>query len=84
MKSTATSTNAPSQAGQVHLSGFTTKPGKVRQQATSIVLKTTADPQRQHAAIAKLMKMCKASAVVATASQGITAEVRRDRDRGHD
>ena len=84
MKSTTSSTNATSQAPQVQLSGFVTKPGKTRQQATSIVLKTTADPKRQHAAIAKLVKMCKASAVVATASQGITAEVRRDRDCGHD
>lgn len=84
MKSTAPTTSTASKAGQVHLSGFSTSPGKARQQATSIVLKTAADPKRQHAAIAKLVKMCKASAVVATASQGITAEVRRDRDRGHD
>ena len=84
MKSTPSSTNAASQAAQVHLSGFTTKSGKAHQQATSIVLKTTADPKRQHAAIAKLVKMCRAPAVVANASQGITAEVRRDRDRGHD
>lgn len=84
MKTAALPSNPAPNAGQVHLSGFATSGGKARQQATSIVLKTAADPKRQHAAIAKLVKMCKASAVVATASQGITAEVRRDRDRGHD
>lgn len=52
--------------------------------ATSIVLKTATDPKRQHAAIGKLLKMCRASTVVANASRGITAEVRRDRDRGHE
>ena len=56
----------------------------MRQQATSIVLKTAIDLKRQHAAIGKLVKMCRASSVVTVASQGITAEVRRDRDRGHD
>lgn len=66
------------------MSGFTAAAGKARQQATSIVLKTATDPKRQHAAIGKLVKMCKTSAVVTTASQGITAEVRRDRDRGHE
>ena len=52
--------------------------------ATSFVLKTSTDAKRQHAAIGKLVKMCKASAVVAVASRGITAEVRKDRDRGHE
>jgi len=84
MKTTASSSATASKAGLLHLSGFTTSPGRTRQQATSIVLKTAADPKRQHAAIGKLVKMCKASAVVTAASQGITAEVRRDRDRGHD
>ena len=51
--------------------------------ATSVVLKTKADMQRQHAAITKLLKMCQASPVVKRADQGITAEVRRDRNRGH-
>lgn len=36
---------------------------------------------RQHAAIGKLTRMCKASPLVEKASQGITAEVRKDRDR---
>ncbi len=56
--------------------------GKAR--ATSVVLKTSTDARRQHAAIGKLVRMCKASPVVANASRGITTEVRRDRDRGHD
>ena len=51
--------------------------------ATSVVLKTKADTQKQHAAIAKLLKMCQTSPVVKRADQGITAEVRRDRNRGH-
>ena len=51
--------------------------------ATSVVVKTKADAKKQHAAIAKLLKMCRASPVVKQAGQGITAEVRRDRDRGH-
>lgn len=84
MKTTASTANASSKVGLVQLSGFATLPGKARPQAASIVLKTAADPKRQHAAIGKLVKMCKASVLVATASQGITAEVRRDRDRGRD
>lgn len=63
------------------MSGFTPSLGKGRVQATAIVLKTATDPERQHAAIGKLMKMCKASAVAANASRDITAEVRSDRDR---
>ena len=54
--------------------------------ATSVVLSTKAtkaNSQKQHAAIAKLLKMCQTSPVVKRADQGITAEVRRDRDRGH-
>lgn len=82
MKITASPATTAPNVGLVHLPGFATASGKARPQATSIVLKTTADPKRQHAAIAKLVKMCIASAVVATASQGITAEVRRDRDHG--
>ena len=84
MKSTSSSETAPSKAGLVQLSGFTAAQGKVRQQATSIVLRTTTDLKRQHAAIGKLVKMCRASTVVTTASRGITAEVRRDRDIGHE
>ena len=49
--------------------------------ATSVVLKTKADAQKQHAAIVKLLKMCHTSAVVKRPDQGVTAEVRRD--RGH-
>ena len=64
-----------------NLSGFSLSLGKRQAQATSIVLKSTADPKRQHAAINKLIKMCKASPLVTTASKEITAEVRRDRDR---
>ncbi|BDT68432.1 hypothetical protein os1_26150 [Comamonadaceae bacterium OS-1] len=55
--------------------------GKV--QATSIILKSATDAKRQHTAIGKLVKMCNESAVT-TAAKGITTEVRRDRDRGHD
>lgn len=55
-----------------------------RAQPTLLVLKTTTDAKRQHVAIGKLVKMCKASPVVTNASRGITAEVRKDRDRGHD
>ena len=51
--------------------------------ATSVVLKTKADTPKQHAAIAKLLKMCQTSPVVKRADQGITAEVRRDRNRAH-
>jgi len=68
----------------MQVSGFTAAKGKLRQQATSIVLKTATDPKRQHAAIGKLLKMCRASAVATSANRGITAEVRRDRDRGHE
>ena len=68
----------------VRVSGVTPSHSNGRPMATSIVLKTATDPKRQHAAIGKLMKMCRASAVVAQASRGITAEVRRDRERGHE
>ena len=84
MKTTTSSVGAPSKTGIMQVSGFTAAQGKVRQQPTSIVLKTATDPKRQHAAIGKLIKMCRASAVVTSASRGITAEVRRDRDRGHE
>ena len=66
------------------VSGFKPSLGKGRVQATSIVWKTATDPKRQHAVIGTLMKMCKASAVVTNASRAITAEVRGDRDRGHE
>lgn len=71
-------------AGLAQLGGAFTpmQPGKPL--ATSLVLKTKPDARKQHAAIAKLVKMCKASPVVKNASRGITAEVRRDRDRGHE
>ena len=81
---TAAITPSPTKLGHMLVSGYTPSPGKGRVQATSIVLKTATDPKRQHAAIGKLMKMCKASAVVTNASRGITAEVRRDRDRSHE
>jgi hypothetical protein len=68
----------------MRISGIAPSPSSGRQMATSIVLKTATDPKRQHAAIGKLVKMCRASTVVANASRGITAEVRRDRDRGHE
>ena len=66
------------QAGHVFAPAAAGKPA-----AISVVLKTKADTQKQHAAIAKLLKLCQASPVVKRADQGITAEVRRDRDRGH-
>jgi hypothetical protein len=44
----------------------------------------TPDANRQRVAIGKLVELCKASPVTARASQGITVEVRKDRDRGHD
>lgn len=55
-----------------------------RTQPTAIVLKMATDTKRQHAAIGKLVKMARSSAVVTNASRGITAEVRRDRERGHE
>lgn len=55
-----------------------------RLRPTSVVLHTATNAKRQHNAIGKLLKMCKASPVVDRASQGITAEVRKDRDRGHE
>ena len=81
---TAAFTSSSDKFRPMFVSGFKPSPGKGRVQATSIVLKTATDPKRQHAAIGKLMKMCKASAVVTNASRGITAEMRRDRDRGHE
>ena len=47
------------------------------------MLKSATHVEWQHTAIGKLVKMCKESAV-STAAKGITTEVRRDRDRGHD
>ena len=84
MKNTSSSEPTPSKAGLVEVHAFNAGQGKPRQQPTSIVLKTSIDRRRQHSAIGKLVKMCQASAVVTTASRGITAEVRRDRDRGHE
>ena len=79
---TAALTPAPANAGHLLVSGIGPSFSKGPALATSIVLKTTTDAKRQHAAISKLIKMCKASSVVTRASLGITAEVRRDRDRG--
>ena len=84
MKAAATSVQLPAKAGPVRVSGISPSQSSGRQMATSFVLKTSTDAKRQHAAIGKLVKMCKASAVVAVASRGITAEVRKDRDRGHE
>ena len=80
---TAAFTSSPDKLRPMFVSGPKPSLGIGRVQATSIVLKTATDPKRQHAAIGKLMKMCKGSAVVTNASRGITAEVRRDRDCGH-
>ena len=66
------------------LGGSITHASQGKLHPTSVVLKTATDARRQHLAIAKLVRMCKASPVVANASRGITAEVRRDRDRGHE
>ena len=76
MKTAAAVTPSPTKLGHMLMSGFTPSLGKGRVQATSIILKTVTDPKRQHAAIGKWMKMCKASAVVTNASRGVTAEVR--------
>lgn len=54
----------------------------LRTRATCIVLKKPTTPKRQHAAIRKLVEMCRASTVVTDAGRGITAEVRKDRDHG--
>jgi len=83
MKSTPATDTKRKLAGIAHGGTFTPlQSGKPR--ATSLVLKTKADARKQHAAIAKLVAMCKASPVVKTASRGITAEVRRDRNHGHE
>lgn len=87
MKSAHTTPPATGKQGQISLM----QPDRVLAHATpgnpvvaaSLVRKSKANRQRQHAAIAKLLKMCQTSPVVTLASQGITAEVRRDRDRGH-
>ena len=71
-------------AGIAQLGGTFTPLQAGKPQATSLVLKTKADTRKQHAAIAKLVAMCKASPVVKNASRGITAEVRRDRNHGHE
>ena len=84
MKTATASNLSAAKPKHMLLSGFSPSVGKTHAQSTSIVLKTTADPKRQHAAINKLIKMCKTSPVVTNASKGITAEVRRDRDRGHE
>ena len=68
----------------LQLGGSITHAAKGKLRPTSVVLKTATDARRQHLAITKLVRMCKASPVVANASRGITAEVRRDRDRGHE
>jgi hypothetical protein len=84
MKTAASFTAKPAKPGFFPIPGIAPAQGKGRTQATSIVLKTTTDPKRQHAAIGKLVQMCRESEVVAVVSRGITAEVRRNRDRGND
>lgn len=71
-------------AGLIQVESLATPAPRGKPLATSLVLRTKANARRQSAAIAKLVKMCKTSPVVANASRGITAEVRRDRDRGHE
>jgi hypothetical protein len=80
---TVTATPMRAKLGTMVLPDLSPPPGKAQARTTSIVVKTTVDKKRQHAAIAKLVKICRASDVIANASRGITAEVRRDRDRGH-
>lgn len=84
MKNTSSSEATQSNAGLIQVHGFKPGQGKARQQPTTIVLRSSIDLKRQHLAIGKLMKMCRESAVASVASQGITAEVRKDRDRGHE
>ncbi|WP_332776545.1 hypothetical protein [Polaromonas sp.] len=84
MKSTAASATKRKPAGLIQAGSAFTTTQLGKPLATSVVLKTKPDARRQHAAIVKLMKMCQASPVVKNASRGITAEVRRDRDRGHE
>jgi len=69
--------------GFARLSGTFAPSHKGKSLPTVLILKSSVDVKAQHLAIGKLVKMCKASPVVAKASRGITAEVRRDRDRGH-
>lgn len=83
MKSAVHHSPKPATTGYFQVPGALLSAGKGKTQATSIILKTATNAKRQHTAIGKLLKMCKESAVVTTA-KGITAEVRRDRDRGHD
>ena len=84
MKSTEPSDSKRKLAGLVQPGSAFTPTQHGKPSATSLVLKTKADARRQHSAIARLVKMCQASPVVKTASRGITAEVRRDRNRGHE
>ena len=79
---TQTATGTQGRARLIHTGQAFARTAAGKPSATSIVLMTQADTQKQHAAIAKLLKMCQASPVT-SASRGITAEVRRDRNRGH-
>ena len=82
---TAVVSNLPTNPSRhVLLSSFSPSAPKTRSQLSSIVLKADTDAKRQHAAIKKLIKMCQTSPVVSSASKGITAEVRKDRDHGHE
>ena len=83
MESTPHSNAKRKPAEFIQLGESFTQAKKGKLHPTSVVLKTALDARRQHLAIGKLVKMCKASPVVANASRGITAEVRKDRDRGH-
>ena len=84
MKSASHSEPKRKTADFLELGGSFTEAQKGKLRPTSVVLKTATDAQRQHLAIAKLVRICRGSPVVANASRGITAEVRRDRDRGHE
>jgi hypothetical protein len=83
MKTAASFNAKPAKPGFFPMPGITPALGKGRMQATSIVLKTSTTSKRQHAAIGKLVQMCRESEVASVVSQGITAEVRRDRNWGH-
>lgn len=84
MESAPSSTSRLAKTGFIQVPGALPTSGKGETRATSIILKTAVNAKRQHAAIGRLVQMCRESAVVTHASRGITAEVRRDRDHGHD
>ena len=81
MKNTAAQQPSKNSASLVPAGNMLTLTHASKPGATSFAFKTNANPARQHAAIGKLIAMCDASLVVKHASQGSTAEVRRDRDR---